>query len=206
LYLQNLKQDLNQDIEGLESIIGLQVGQFYSLQKLLELSGEPKLLLFEGEEMLPETRSSYPISSGNLNADLARTFRNASRAYLPLINNSAIEELKTTGLFSKISNQDLKQRINNYYRATEREIGENQQEQIQYGINRWTNSLIKDGFFPMDISNVQDPLQLINNNTERIAIVKSLVRRARWISVATNTTQRRAENLIKLIDQELQKN
>ena len=207
LYLQNLKQDLNQDIESFEYIIGNHVGRFYSLQNLLELAGESKLELFESEEMLPESRSYYPISSGDLNADLARTFRNATRPYPPLVNTSTIEELKTTGLFSKISNQDLKASINNYYVLNEQLItGEHQQEQLRNRIERWINSLIKDGFFPMDISKIEAPLELISNNPERVAIVKSLIRQARWISVATNRSKREAENLIKLIDKELQQN
>jgi len=207
LYLQNLKQDLNQDIENFEFIIGNHVGRFYSLQSLLELSGESKLKFLESDEVLPESRSYYPISSGNLNADLARTFVNASRPFPPLANTSTIEELKAVGLFSKISNQGIKASINNYYTMIERRLmGDHQQEQLQKGIERWSDSLIKDGFFPMDISNVQDPLKLISNNPERVAIVKSLVRQAWWISLATNDAQRRAENLIKLIDQELQKN
>ena len=155
--------------------------------------------------MLPESRSHYPISSGNLSTDLARTFRNASRPYPPLVNASTIEELKATGLFSKISNQDLKASINEYYEIIERFLVKHQKAQLQKGIDQWRNSLIKDGVFPMDISNVPDPLRLISNNPERVAIVKSLVRKARWICYASNISKSRAENLIILIDKELNK-
>jgi hypothetical protein len=206
VYLKNLKKDLETDIEYFEFSIGNHVGRFYSLQNLLELSGQSKLNLSENEEVLPVARSSFAISSENLKEDLARTFRVASRPYRAYVNTTTIEELKGTGIFSKISNQELKSSINNYYALIELTMGENQQEQLQKGIDQWRNSLIKEGVFPMDISNIENPLILLSNNPERVAIVKSLIRKARWISYATNNSQERAENLIKLIAVELEKN
>lgn len=206
VYLENLKQDLEADIRFFEFSIGQHVGRFYSLQNLLELSGQSKLLIQENEEVLPVSRSSFPIATDNLNKDLFRTFRVASRPYTPYVTTTTIEELKATGLFSKIPDQNLKEAINGYYRLINLTMGESQLEQLQVGIDQWTNSLIKDGVFSMDISNVKNPLLLFRNNPERVAIVKSLIRKARWISISTNNAQTRAKELLRQINEVLEKN
>ena len=112
LFLQNLKQDLEADTAYFEYSIGNHVGRLYSLQNLLELSCNTKLAIEDTMPVLPASRSVIPILSKNEHEDIAETFRQASRPYYPHVNSNTYEEIKSTGYFSKISNQNLKSHEN----------------------------------------------------------------------------------------------
>lgn len=205
VYLQNLKDNLEEDIAHFDMRIEDHVYRMYALQHLLEISGEAPMYMPEYLEVLPVSKARYPISSGNFNLDMERTFRHASSAWPNRINNFTIEELKSTGLFSKITSKELKTSINNYYDTFETQLGERQLGITQKFIDRWYDSLIKDGVHPMDLSNVPDPRSLVAQHPERVAQIKALIANSRWTSYAANNALNRAKELVKLIDRELNK-
>lgn len=76
--------------------------------------------------------------------------------------------MKNTGVYAYFDNQQLKDAITDYYenwnwrlRTVLRELAED-----------WEKSLESDGIITSNVSALEDPILLINNNPERIAKIK----------------------------------
>jgi len=128
LYLSGLVEALNDDIEYLE---WTQSGNIFRSECLVQLllwsTGEYPKSVFE---LNAQIDSSFvdekpgitwnviwngPIPSEYNREFTEECFKRTSFGNVIVINQSTLDEFKNTGLFSFISNEELKMQINNYY-------------------------------------------------------------------------------------------
>ena len=83
-------------------------------------------------------------------------------------------------------------------------LARNRMYQFHYdAVNRWLVSLTKSGVIPTDLSHVAQPLELLSKNPERVAILKGIIRQARWRAISSDVLIEIADKLILSIDEEL---
>ena len=204
VHLINLKQSMEKDLISWRSEKKSDIFRYYALQHLLHLAAQPPLKLHSDEKMFPYTQSrnwegafpEYPDRQF-----LSMAFRTSYRGGTLRINTTTIEELKSTGLFSYLGDE-LKTSLSDFYHAYNWRIGD--QKQIILEIrNRWEVALSTSGVVPSDVSNIENPIDLLSNNPERVAILKQLIRQARWRAISANSLEKLGDRLIQEIDEEV---
>ena len=205
VYLSNLKKEIANDLGRIQYLKDNHIFRYYSLQHLLKLSNQAPLKLQSDEQMLSNSDNAIwegPFPEVEDDNFLNLTFLWSSRVGDVFLNTSTMEELKSAGLFSYLGN-DLKEALNRYYNQFDWRLGENNNLSAQEDINRLENSLAKSGVMPFDISQVENPLALLSDDAERVAIVKKVIRQARWRANSCEFMEALAIELESLIDKEI---
>jgi hypothetical protein len=204
--LDNLIENLTFDIATMVTLEKANTFRYHSMQYLLEMSGETHFKA-EDEELTPSpyNKFEYPIE---LPTEYDSTFVQAAflwsqRLFNQTLNLSAIEEMKNTGVISQLTNWDLKNNINKYYKRWERAIGPTNYNKHLEIVENWEKSLGKDGVLTSEIYLLENPLELIKNNNERIYLLKRLIREAGWMMKISQELQITANSLIIEIKEEI---
>ena len=130
LYLENLAKTLHEEIDNYKRMASLNAYRYNGLQYLLEISGNEKInhdpipidtfssmvLKHLGEEERYNTvhwKNDFPDTYNT--EFIIECFRVTMTIGFATLNPSVYEEMKSTGLMSKIGNNDLKKAINEYY-------------------------------------------------------------------------------------------
>lgn len=167
LYLSNLVNNLQSDIETMKSLEDINTFRYYSLQYLLEMV-EQSPVNSKNDNLPPfniNTIWEKPLPKAYDKEFTELAFFMSHRPGYIVLNQSVIDELKSTGMFSEIKSMNLKQDINNYYRFWQSTIGDpiNREKNIDL-ISSWDASLGDDGILTEEIYNIEDPLVLLQNN------------------------------------------
>lgn len=206
-FLVNLKEDLQNDISNMAGLKRSNLFRFYSMQYLLRLANQknydPKLdqsIVPKWEKGNNIWKEEIPEKYDSIFIHLTFLWTHRSRA--SILNMNTIEELKSTGAFSKIPNPELKKAINDYYKmsgfAIEQSLSINMMD-----IRNWQNSLLKDGVVNSDPYIVENPIALIKNNPERAGLIRQLMRNAAWFVEGSDRVSNAALELIQDIEREL---
>jgi len=202
-YLNSLIQDLNDEQQWLDLVINWHSFKFYSMQYLLEIEGSnPYDPVADRKSDIPpfkthslwdkEIPEDYDIKFINL------TFSVMHRAVIPPFSKSALGELKSTGMYSKI-NPNLKKEIDSYYGRIENNFnGKPQMLALDF-----QTSLAENGFITTDTYKLTDPISLLKNNPKRIGLIKRMIRESGWTVQSAINAKARSEELIKLIENEI---
>lgn len=206
-FLVNLKEDLQNDISNMAGLKRSNLFRFYSMQYLLRLANQknydPKL----DQSIVPKWKKGNNIWKEEIpekydSIFIHLTFLWTHRSRASILNMNTIEELKSTGAFSKIPNPELKKAINDYYKmsgfAIEQSLSINMMD-----IRNWQNSLLKDGVVNSDPYIVENPIALIKNNPERAGLIRQLMRNAAWFVEGSDRVSNAALELIQDIEREL---
>ena len=206
-YLNNLTHEFLEEQETLDAIIKYHSFKYYSMQYLLKIEGsnlydpvadrkndipkyKPESITFWSKE-IPENYDKEFIQL---------TIGWMHRAIVPPFSKSTLEELKSTGMYSKI-NPSLKKEINLYYLYMENDFnGKPQSLALDFQA-----SLADDGFISTDTYKLTDPISLIRNNPKRIGLIKRMIRESGWTIQSAIQAKASNESLIKLIKKELAK-
>ena len=116
----------------------------------------------------------------------------------------AIEELESTGMYSKFENKELKSKINNYYREMESGIS-GLDDKLFFLETNWENSLFEDGIIYVDVANVDDPVSFIRDNPYRLSLLRNLARMAFWRSHIIQDRIDQLEEIIAEMNLEISK-
>jgi hypothetical protein len=117
-------------------------------------------------------------------------------------NQSTLSEMKSTGLYSSLQNQDLKNKVNAYYGRWQFTFRDIMPELVE----EWQHSLEKDGVITSNVYlSDADPIDLIKNQPERIAKIHRLLRETGWWVHEANKMGQQGRELIAMIEQEIQK-
>ena len=119
-------------------------------------------------------------------------------------NFSAITELKSTGSFSFIENQTLKDAINDYYSTIEWRFGAKSSSYALKVRDNWQESLLKSGVLAQDVSQMENPLELLYGNKDRIGYLRATIRESWFKSSSLDLLKSKAEELISLINKEIE--
>ncbi len=207
VYLENMKNDLTNDIARMEDIHDINMFRFYSLQYILRLAEKKELDIGLAGTTVPPWKQGNHIWSGDLPQNYDKEFlrlaflwshRNSFKA----VTKTTINELKSTGLFSYIRDNNLKKAINDYYILSDFRINESIQAN-QSIIEDWHKSLTEEGIVNADPFLVGDPVTLIRDNKQREGILRRLIRGAGWLVEGGPLIAREAELLIERIDETL---
>jgi hypothetical protein len=201
----SLKESLLLDKDWLNNIRSVEIFKVHSIFKLFELAGESEPYVLELQNNIIEYEPSWiwnrPIPEHPDSEFLKISFSWTGIEQPMIPNLNSIEEFKNTGLYSKIENDTLKSSINNYYG----QLGWRFTSDKPSIHGEWRSSLRSDGVNVYNVSNLEDPLNLIRNNGERIALLLSLATRAGWRADGADTLINLIDELVILIDQEISK-
>ena len=158
--LDNLIENLTLDISTMKALEKVNAFRYYSMQYLLEMAGETPFNA-ENEELIttPYNTFEFPIE---LPTAYDSTFVQASflwsqRLIDQTLNLSAIEEMKNTGVFSQLTNYNLKENIINYYKRWEKTIGPTNFSKHLEIVANWENSLGQEGILTSETYLIENP-------------------------------------------------
>ena len=202
-YLNSLIQDLNDEQEILDFINNQHSFKFYSMQYLLKMEGSsPYDPIADRKNDIPPFKS-FALWNKEIPEDYDKefiqlTFGEMHRAYMPPFTKSALGELKSTGMYSKI-NPNLKKGIDSYYAFMKNDFnGKPQMLALDFQA-----SLATDGFITTDTYKLTDPISLLKNNPKRMGLLKRMIRESGWTVQSAIGLKAKNEELIKLIEKEI---
>ena len=185
LYLKNFIADLKNDQEIMNEVVLAHTFRYHAMQYLLVQIGEDIYDPTRDEILMPE-----PVPNDIWGKEIPNDFNKefiglaylwTHRSVSQNLTTATIDELKSTGIFSHINNYELKNAINGYYEYWSHRLGPRNQSKFYMQVEQWETSLSQDGLFTNDFYDLEDPLDIIRNNPERIYLLKKLVREAAWI-------------------------
>tara|TARA_R110002096_G_scaffold434916_1_gene658750 strand:- start:861 stop:1616 length:756 start_codon:yes stop_codon:yes gene_type:complete len=204
-YLISFIEDLNKEKEGLEVINNWHSFKYYSMQYLLKMEGSNTYdPIADRKDDIPHFNTqSYSIWDKGLpeayNKEFIQiTYGTMHRAVLYPMAKSTFEELKSSGMYSKI-NPKIKYEIEYYYLTMENDFN----GKVQSLAMDFQKSLAKDGFITTDTYKLPDPISLLKNNPERIGLIKRMIRESGWTVTSAIIAKKRNEALKKLIEKEI---
>lgn len=200
--LDNLKMSIEEDQEYLNNTAILHEFRSNSLSLLYqnELIEKKSYLAVRPIPKLENNtiwKGSYPDTSNLDFANLTMIYSGIHDDVV--INKNVLDELKNTGLFSKLKNDSLKQSINTYYSFVNR----------HFLIDDWNKDLciswrhfLRDKYnvLTMELYNVNSPYDLVKNNEQIQSRVKEMIEPARFRSRNALKAIKLAENLLIEID------
>jgi hypothetical protein len=204
LNLENLSGALKKDHDLLTQIENNNEFRYKSLKQLLKLieidTGETDTTL--------RTLNSQVIWNSvipdTFNVDFnVETFKWINRPRTMIIHYDAMEELKSTGLYSRLKNQKLKNMISDYYTDLEWVFGndlESNNDDLQD-----LNNYVRDHYNLRlsDIGTLNDPIEFIKNDAALIVRLRSVINGATWRLRGAKQGKTTAEVLIKEIESEV---
>ena len=105
----------------------------------------------------------------------------------------------------KISNIELKNALNDYYKTVESHLEEHLHTKSYFLETTWELSLLEEGITYVDVANFDNPLQYVQNNPTRIGLLKNLAGMAVWRASMAQKSIDQLATAMKLIDDEISK-
>jgi hypothetical protein len=205
-YLNNLMQDFKGEQVTLDVIIEYHSYKFHSMQYLLKMEGtslyDP---IADRKTDIPEYKpilSSIWLKEQPLVYDeeyIQVVIGYMHRAVVPPFPRPTLQELKSTGMYSKL-NPILKEEINLYYLYIENDFNGKPQSLAM----DFQESLAEDGFITTDTNKLTDPISLLKNNPKRIGLVKRMIRESGWTVQSAIRLKERNEKLVELLEKEIE--
>lgn len=210
-YLVNLKAALLDDIASLESTIGFNTirlnGIFYILKNanlntdtFTEVRWTPMDKNISNHDIwpgpFPETiDNSFTIVAFNL---IGRGFGGAS------FNESVINELYSTGTFSDIFNQELKNKISEYYKYLSQRLEGYAIEEHEEWANE-TTRFFRDEYdiFTLDVTKEEKIFERLKGKKDVENYLRYLALEINYHCIWSENAKNLASELVKLIDVEL---
>ena len=207
VYLQNLKNDLENNVLGLDRMASSNLFRLYSMQYLLQLAGQEKYDYKAEGNVIPEWKLGNRIWKERIPEGYHKDFIQLAflwshRLSASSINTTTFDELKSTGSFSQIKNEKLKSEIHAYYNLFNFRITGSLPGNFR-NVANWHQSLTKEGIVNSNPFLIDDPISLLRDNKERVGILRQLCRGATWLAEGAPIVAEEAKHLIQLIDHEL---
>ena len=207
--LQNLSLALKEDIRMLNFHKDANERRFYSWQHILQFSGKDTVLL----SSLPGNNDKRGTWKGpkplRKNGDFINVgIQDLSWAFAPPpLNASAINEMKSTGLFSEISDEKLKGEINRFYFILELTLGEINSK-MSYELAQELSRHLRNqyGISTFDTSDTDSVLLAIGNDKSAHVMLRDLINSAHNQYQGLVLLVKRAEELLVRIESEISNN
>ncbi len=206
-----LRHDLNEDLTDLNFSKETELFRLYSMERLLYFMNESPL----NSESMELVKKAFPYQSNWIHKK--RLPENPEKEFIQLafswtgrhvpvnLNKETIEELKSTGMYSKISSIALKNNLNYYYKIVESHLEEHLYTKNYFLETSWESSLLEDGITYIDVSNFDNPLEYIQNSPYRIGLLKDLCGMAQWRLLKAQESIDKLTIIMELIDDEIAK-
>lgn len=209
VYLQSLSDDLKDDIEVFKELEILASFRYYSTQYLLKMANEPLYDPTGDEHVVSAWEGNYIwdglIPDGYNTEFIKLAFLWTHRVESSFVNTSTIEELKSTGEYSYLNNEKLKDAINSYYSDWSFRLGSESKAILRDRVEYWQNALMDVGIINSNPYIKGDPIDLLKNNPAITGRLRALAVGASWHMMSAKILYERAEDLRNLIGSEIQK-
>ena len=203
LRLSKLIEDLVNDQNQLKNMQYEYSFNFHALQYLFKMSNiEPYLpdldnIVVPSYQNTPFWKRTIPKTYDKEFIQLA--FKLSQQVGIPKSSKNTYDELKSTGRFSFISKDSLRDQINTYYQRWEWLFDPN----IDEFKKRWLYSLDKIGIMESNPFTIEKPLSILTNNPEYAAILRRLTREIGWYAMSSKWLLEVNTNLVKSIKAEI---
>lgn len=205
LHLINLRSNLLEDQERLGHLKFIHEFKFHGFQYLLKEAGatpyDPSIDGMETPVMKDNQIWKDEIPVGYNDDFIAKTFLWSHRVDVFNTNKTVLNEMKSTGMYSHIQNQELKSTILGYYDSWEGRLRIVMRELVE----DWQKSLEQDGIITSTINTLENPILLIKDHPKRIAKVTRLARECAWWTSSAIVLTEINEELVILLDREIAK-
>lgn len=202
-FLNNLKENLQDDIEQLTGNHESSQFRYYATQYLLRISGNPEYDASKDEHIVYDWTPNRIWNKSipeQYNVDfIQKAFLWTHRIGMTKANTSTVEELRSTGMYSALA-QDLKKSLYEYYEDFEFRYGSFSNQLSSKIIIDWRDSLGKEGVTNSDPFKFGDPIQLLINHPERVYLLTVIAGEASWHAQSSKILIEKAMELIGLID------
>jgi hypothetical protein len=216
--LTNLASAIKQDYDLLELIEEANDFRSNSLLQILKWTEVPKMAFRGTDDIIEQTEiDTIPVkmtSSLIWEKEVPETFNSDffDKAFLyigrprkMIIQYYAMEELKNSGLYSNLNNQQLKNLLNEYYTGLKWFFGGDELGQSENITD--LNNYVRDNYnlLLVDIPSLNEPLAHIKNDPGFLVRMREVQSSATWRLNGAKTSKMRAEALLKEIETEINK-
>jgi len=204
--LLNLSSAISQDLELLNQIE--ESNEFRSISILQTLKWAN--ISLEEIDSFPLTLSGTTIwrkpIPETFNQDFfGETFVWINRPRRMIIQSYAMEELKSLGLYSRITNQKLKDSLNEYYTDLSWYFGGDNISDFKFLDELQDYLRNNHNLRFIDIPRMENPLEFIKNDPGIIVRLRDVSNYAEWRMIGAKTSKMRAVEILKEIQTEITK-
>ena len=204
-FLINLRHNIESDQASFTSLKQSAMFRYHSTQYLIELAGYPPYDPEKDKHLVQDWKGNRiwkdPIPNNYQKDFIEKAFLWTHRVNIDDLNLSTLEELKSTGTYSKLD-VNLKNALKTYHNNYEFRLGKYARELLYHTIKEWQSSLRKEGILNSDPYATGDPIQLLQNNPERIALLLNLAQLASWQVMSADLLIEDTEVLLELVDEQ----
>ncbi|MCA6073792.1 DUF6090 family protein [Fulvivirga sedimenti] len=214
--LTNLASAIKQDYDLLKAIEESNDFRSNSLVQILKWT-EAQEAVSNRSDLVVAERDTTPVKLTStliwdkevpetFNKDFfTETFIWIGRPRKMIVQYYAMEELKNSGLYSSLENQQLKDLLNEYYTGLKWGFGGDEYEQNDALAD--LSNYVRDNYYLMlsDIPLVNEPLALIKNDPGLVVRIRDVQGSAAWRLIMAKTSKIRAEVLLKELQAEINK-
>jgi len=212
-YIANLIENLDDDIASYESSISFNKTRLRGLFYILEYTGL-NTKKFTEMEWVDISKNDYvnhvweepfPDSLNQKFTKLA--FSMLGRGFGAIsLNKSVINELYSTGYFSYIQNNNLKDKISSYYSFLAKRLEGYAIQEHEEWANETTRFLRdKYGIFTLDVDGVEDPITILKGKKDVEYHLRYLALEVNYHCIWTAEAKEKALELKHLIEKEIQR-
>jgi len=202
LLKSNLVEAINEDIDYLKFTAAVHEFRFNSFQYMLKITGNTPYSIKP-----PHKYEEMALWKGAYPDTINRNFLDRTLVYSGLspnvvINRDVIDELKSIGLFSSITNESLKKAINAYYSFVGAHF---EQEDWNERLTRTWREYLRDNFGVLinQTSKIDDFIEFVKSNEMVLVRMKEMIEPAAYRSSNASNAISLAEDILKLINGEL---
>ncbi|TPV32803.1 hypothetical protein FJ651_10835 [Paucihalobacter ruber] len=204
--LINLSKAIQQDYDLLKEIEEINDFRYNSINQVLRWAEIP----LQEIDTIPIKLMSTSIWEGavpeTFDAEFyKKSFRYVQKPRMMIVQTYAMEELKNSGLYSKLDNQKLKNALNKYYSDLKWFFGRDELNKNDF-VDEYENYINnKYSLTVLDVPFITNPLESIKKDAGLVVRLRNLKDNAGWRIYGAKTSKNRAELLLKEIQNEIDK-
>lgn len=210
-YLTSLIENLNDDIASYESNISLNKTRLKGIFYIIEYAGLNTQTFTEMEWIdISDNDYENDIWRGAYPDSLNQNFTVLAFSMLGRgfggnsLNKLVINELYSTGFFSNIENENLKNKMGSYYSFLEQRLEGYAIEEHEEWANETTRFLRdKYGIFTLDVSGLEDPIAILKGRKDVEDHLRYLALEVNYHCIWTARAKEKALELINLVNSEV---
>ncbi|MFN3997397.1 DUF6090 family protein [Algoriphagus sp.] len=202
--LINLSTAIKQDLDLLKEIEAFNDFRANSILQILKWTEIP----FQEIDTIPIKLKSTLIWQGEIpktfNAEFfEKSFLRINSPRSMVVQTYALDELKNSGLYSKLDNQELKNILNLYYSQLKWFFGQDEFSPNRFVLELRNHIMINYNLIETDIPFIVNPLETIKKDLGLLVRLREVRYNAGWRLIGAQTSITRAELLLVEIQREI---
>ncbi|MFY9242460.1 MAG: DUF6090 family protein [Polaribacter sp.] len=202
--LSNLSKAIQQDYDLLKEIEEINDFRYNSINQVLRWAEIP----LQEIDTIPIKLMNTSIWEGPVPKTFDAEFYKRSFLYIQkprmmIVQTYAMEELKNSGLYSKLDNQKLKNELNKYYSDLKWFFGRDESYKNEF-VDDYENYINnKYNLTVLDVPFITNPLASIKKDAGLVVRLRNVKDNAGWRIYGAKTSKNRAKVLLKEIQNEI---